>query len=372
MATAVNDDDTMERGEVRVEIPVEKVDDGERRSLRLSNATAFATTASEHIESYPARMLRRLRAISLKIFQWSPPMQVRGNMIRSLNECPEGYPRLAAFLDSNENFMLYRRFGFLQGRLLLYKQDELRELEARLDRMDKLDAKRDQSLLRSREKDDAYGSRRKMLLEEIDVKFKDYASLLVIARDLASFNRPPARDFRSVKSYFDSELPLCNAESYIYRQEDIIALKPGREKAWLDTSVEKILQKLNSRFIRARYIFATPDLRAKADDKTRNLILYERTRIELLVSTINLGVIVALLVVPVYILWQLTASAEEKAPPSSLVIGILAVFTVAFSGALSAFTRAKRHEILASSAAYCAVLVVFIGNVKQLNTSPKD
>lgn len=57
---------------------------------------------------------------------------------------------------------------------MLYKQDELRELEARLDRIDQLDAKRDASLLLSRAKDDACGSRRKMLLQEIDVKFKDY------------------------------------------------------------------------------------------------------------------------------------------------------------------------------------------------------
>lgn len=73
--------------------------------------------------------------------------------------------------------MLYRRFGFLQARLLLHKQDELRELEARLDRLDRLDEKRDASLLRSREKDEAdqvYGLRRKTLLEKIDVKFKDY------------------------------------------------------------------------------------------------------------------------------------------------------------------------------------------------------
>ncbi|KAH6712332.1 hypothetical protein BKA61DRAFT_736758 [Leptodontidium sp. MPI-SDFR-AT-0119] len=361
MATTVNDDDIMERGDAQLEFPIEKID-VERGTLRSSNATAMAAT-SEPVKSYPARVLRRCR--NIKPFQRSSSkIKVRTTMIRSLNDCPEGYPRLAAFLDSNENFMLYRRFGFLQSRLLLYKQDELRELEARLDRIDQLDAKRDASLLLSRAKDDACGSRRKMLLQEIDVKFKDYASLLVVARDLASFNRPPDRDFRSVKSYFDSQLPLCNIESYIYRHEDIIALKPGREKAWLDTSVEKILQKLNSRII--RYIFSTPDLRAKADDQTRNLILYERTRIELLVSTINLGFIVALLVLPVYILWQLTANAEQKAPPTSLIIGILATFTVAFSGALSAFTRAKRHEILASSAAYCAVLVVFIGNVKQL------
>jgi hypothetical protein len=34
-----------------------------------------------------------------------------------------------------------------------------------------------------------------------------------------------------------------------------------------------------------------------------------------------------------------------------------------FSAELTFFTRAKRHEILAAAAGYCAVLVVFIGNV---------
>lgn len=53
-----------------------------------------------------------------------------------VDNCPEGYPRLAAFLDSDENFMLYRRFGFLQTRLLLNKQAELREYEKELDRLD--------------------------------------------------------------------------------------------------------------------------------------------------------------------------------------------------------------------------------------------
>lgn len=47
-------------------------------------------------------------------------------------ECPRGYPRLAAFQDSDECFMLYRRFGYLQSRVLSDKQDELRELEEEL------------------------------------------------------------------------------------------------------------------------------------------------------------------------------------------------------------------------------------------------
>jgi hypothetical protein len=49
---------------------------------------------------------------------------------------PNGYPKLARFLDSDDNFMVYRRFGFLQTRLLLEKQDTLRVLEQQLDKLD--------------------------------------------------------------------------------------------------------------------------------------------------------------------------------------------------------------------------------------------
>jgi hypothetical protein len=43
-------------------------------------------------------------------------------------------------------------------------------------------------------------------------------------------------------------------------------------------------------------------------------------------------------------------------------IGILVVFTLLFSAAMSILTKAARHELFAASAAYCAVLVVFISN----------
>ena len=95
-----------------------------------------------------------------------------------MENCPEGYPRLAAFLDSDEKFMLYRRFGFLQARLLLNKQDELRELEKDLDRLDKVDQGKDPSLLKSREKDDATSGRRKKLLSEIERKFTEYGHII--------------------------------------------------------------------------------------------------------------------------------------------------------------------------------------------------
>ena len=88
---------------------------------------------------------------------------------------------MAAFLDSDDCFMIYRRFGFLHARLLLYKQDELKELEEDLRAMDLRDSrdKKTSKLLRSRRKDDLWKGHegqetRKELLQRIENKTLEY------------------------------------------------------------------------------------------------------------------------------------------------------------------------------------------------------
>lgn len=83
---------------------------------------------------------------------------------------------MATLLDSEYSFMLYRRFGFLQTRLLLYKQDELRELEEELDALDKDDAQHHKEYLGSRFRDDVLSGKRKILMGKIDERFKDYGT----------------------------------------------------------------------------------------------------------------------------------------------------------------------------------------------------
>jgi hypothetical protein len=95
--------------------------------------------------------------------------------------------------------------------------------------------------------------------------------------------------------------------------------------------------------------------------------------------------IVALLIVPIYLLYNLVKDTDGKLDDhaTGVCIAILLVCTLLFSAVLSVFTRAKRHEILGAAAAYvsvddrelslilnsadwsryCAVLVVFLGNV---------
>ena len=204
-----------------------------------------------------------------------------------VEDCPEGFPRLAAFLDSDENFMIYRRFGFLHARILLRKQDEIKYVERKLDRMDKEDARGDEearSGLRSRTEDErrelAEGRQsRKDLLKEAETLVKEYGmwfcldsfkdstfifqtptffhknrsrhsevtvvagQLLLQAQQLAAMNKPSNRDHRSVLQYIEDTGPLFDGEDdFIDRKEDLVTLRPGRECAWLDAFVERVLK----------------------------------------------------------------------------------------------------------------------------------
>jgi hypothetical protein len=57
-----------------------------------------------------------------------------------------------------------------------------------------------------------------------------------------------------------------------------------------------------------------------------------------------------------------TSTIDTNKRDTFNAVGVLMVFTLLFSAAMSLLTKAARHELFAASAAYCAILVVFIGN----------
>ena len=80
-------------------------------------------------------------------------------------------------------------------------------------------------------------------------------------------------------------------------------------------------------------------------------------------------VIFILLIIPIVTMYHLTStiSSDTSSPAVTTqntfnAVGVLIVFTLLFSAAMSVLTKAARHEMFAASAAYCAILVVFIGN----------
>jgi hypothetical protein len=94
---------------------------------------------------------------------------------------PEGFPRIAAYINSDVDTALFRRFGDLSARCLLYREVELNDLERKLLKLDKEDKAKEDTEWRV-----AHGihhgkgrknEERKALVEEVESKLKTYCML---------------------------------------------------------------------------------------------------------------------------------------------------------------------------------------------------
>ncbi|KAL5322631.1 hypothetical protein ACEPPN_010605 [Leptodophora sp. 'Broadleaf-Isolate-01'] len=189
------------------------------------------------------------------------------------------------------------------------------------------------------------------------------ATLLTSSRDIMSFDSPRRlRYCGRVKRYFDENDPVSYVEGYIYNQEDILSLKTGREDAWPGAVMPGFLRRCDSKFL--RYILSSPELTAMANPEQSGVMLFSKERVYRLKLFIILAMILFHFIVPL---------AEKQTDFSTAIgVGVLVIFTSTFSAVLSQFARPKRHELLASAAAYCAVLVVFIGNTRQGSSDEKN
>ncbi|KAI4681044.1 uncharacterized protein J4E88_005549 [Alternaria novae-zelandiae] len=187
-------------------------------------------------------------------------------------------------------------------------------------------------------------------MDEIDFHNGDGKRLMSRNSDLMQAKREKTNSVRAgLINNIRSKLVDYVEEQFIKRKEDLVSLRHGREWSGFDGLIESCLQ---------RKLFATEELRKKTSDKC--IFYYSHSRIEKLVGLIITLIIFVLLVLPVVAMYKLTSVGDRNSTFDA--VGILVVFTLLFSAAMSLVTKAKRHELFGASAAYCAVLVVFISN----------
>ncbi|KAH7076705.1 hypothetical protein BKA63DRAFT_510564 [Paraphoma chrysanthemicola] len=321
-----------------------------------------------------------------------------------VQDFPLGYPRQAAFQSNRPSFAIYRSFDYLHARVILQIQDELRSMEDKLKQIDIEDSESGDSerekRVTSREADQAQAlpeeaepehndggprtstngspltnsngsvavrkdkaaapiSDRAALLEQIRKKLLHYDEILVKTRELSEFKRPNDRDYINFRTWFFNEKPLSSEaeEDFIFRKGDLITLRPRAEWGEMDGWIEaKMIPKLPKVFRRYFDDMSKQSIE-NIDDFTT---YYSVPRIENLTTAIIVFVIVMLLAVPVFIMYGLSW-LEGKGWPF-LNIGLLVGFSLVFAASMGRFTQAKRAELFAASAAYSAVLIVFIGN----------
>ena len=80
-----------------------------------------------------------------------------------------------------------------------------------------------------------------------------------------------------------------------------------------------------------------------------------------------------LLLVPVFVLFKLQpVDKSEIERRSNYQILTIFIFTLLFSASCSIFTQAKKQEVFTATAAYSAVLVVFLGNTSNMYLTTDD
>ncbi|KAL5320214.1 hypothetical protein ACEPPN_011015 [Leptodophora sp. 'Broadleaf-Isolate-01'] len=321
------------------------------------------------------------------------------NKARPWTRYPSGYPRYSAFIaaDEDKSTTIFRRFQRLSTRNLLYLESELSELEAEQDRLD-LDAKRDEDLVLSAEswellcmqasggcampfddntQEGFEQSERNSRLQEaaqerlhLALRIREvltaYQTALKLEHDILALKSPERRPLKGVRRIFytshNTPLPRKGSKGPVKggavgsgagmisgkisahldpkNEQDLCVLAPHIEKDRLTRLFEGHL----SYFFRIR----TPD--GLSDFVSHTKVALAVTILSGLVATLFLiGAIVGLY-------WVDDPRAK---------LGILSGLTVAFAGSLAMFTNARRQDVFAATAAYAAVLVVFIsGNLK--------
>lgn len=186
--------------------------------------------------------------------------------------------------------MLYRRFGTVFAHLLLNKQDEIAGLEKLLLSMDRTDfSEGNGRYLRSRTKDMNRGSlpgafqerSRGSVMQELEIKllgYSEYAqskmkppaahptpqpprfSFVILteiilgepmlkAKELKALDCPSSKDYHSVLHFMENDGGQLggNESAFVYKKADLVTLRPGRDHAWLDDVLERMLKAFRCR-----------------------------------------------------------------------------------------------------------------------------
>lgn len=67
---------------------------------------------------------------------------------------------------------------------------------------------------------------------------------------MVAMNRPPMRDQTSLRNFMENRPCLVEEEkSFAYEKEDLITLRPGRDRSFVDAFVERMLKVWHCRLL---------------------------------------------------------------------------------------------------------------------------
>ncbi|KAF4981416.1 hypothetical protein FZEAL_2764 [Fusarium zealandicum] len=257
-----------------------------------------------------------------------------------------GYEGYAAFLASDDDFFILRRFDRLNCRIGLARQDEIVRLEDDLSRLDKAYSKREAQDVNNGTLRDDLEDRQK-LVDLIDKALYRYNEFLLQQSSLRKLPKAPLRDIKSIRNWHynhDYAAIARDEQQYLDHDDDLICMVQ-RDK----TPMRRLIDK--SRRMRTLSIWEHKNER-KSEHDTDEVSFYSDKRIDNFASAVIVTIGVTMLITPIWVL-QAMDSLQGK-------LGVITAFILIFLLVLSFAMVAKPFEALGATAAYAAVLMVFI------------
>ncbi|KAL1882806.1 hypothetical protein Daus18300_000444 [Diaporthe australafricana] len=259
-----------------------------------------------------------------------------------------GYKGYSKFIASDNDFFILRRFGTLSSRVALSLQDEIVELEERLEECDVAYSSRDgEDVNNGTFRDDLPD--RKELLQVIGKRITRYNDFILQQSLVRKSPRAPRRDIKSIRNWhFNHDYAAISPKEQEYlnhaSEDDLIRV----------VHVDKTpLRRLVDSSLRLRTLRLWKD---KKDDipsyDAANVEYFLDKRMDRFSSAVIVAIGVAMLITPIWIL-----QALESLPTK---LGTITAFVSVFLVVVSMIMVSKPLEALSATAAYTAILMVFV------------
>ncbi|KAF2472379.1 uncharacterized protein BDR25DRAFT_333263 [Lindgomyces ingoldianus] len=268
-----------------------------------------------------------------------------------------GYASFAEFIERDPELAIYRRFQHLSARNILYLQSELVEAEKRLAEFDKEDREQKKSntdvmlctrcwiSLRSEATRSDRAEKRETLILKIRLLMKEYHEAILLQSQVMQLENPLSRTWEVFRKWYSKSRPLIEDFNGMQAMKlaDFVALRPALERDRL------------SQFLHKYGGYAT--FLCKGNGNSASSVHYfSEQHISQIVTFIGVLTSAILLIGAIVSLYVVGRPGVR--------LGMIAGFTILFALSVALFTNARRAEIFTATAAYAAVLVVFVsGNL---------
>ncbi|KAI0382674.1 hypothetical protein F5Y04DRAFT_287717 [Hypomontagnella monticulosa] len=255
----------------------------------------------------------------------------------------DSYPALADWIaaDPDNEALIFRKFDRLSTRKLLQMQNELCVLEATLNQLELKDSRLRRSsqhwgpLTSEAQDEQNLEWERAQLTAEIQRKLTEYHQALILQSQIASLRKPPRQVIKRLRGWFMNR-GKDSGYSILDDELDLITLKSPSDSDML------------FRFIKNYW-----PLEGTKESRIRDNARYLRLRhVERIVAFISTFAAAAETTGAIYGLYFETDQSSRLA--------MVGIFTLVFGLSLRFLTNARRVEIFVATAAYGAVLVVFV------------